>query len=66
MSGGQAGVLEITPAMIEAGVSELYEGFRLGGDFPLLVERMFVAMAHASPSLLQLMPQSSGILDRLR
>ena len=58
---GQAGVhteLEVTPAMIEAGRSELFEAFRLGGDYADLVEAIFVAMAFASPALRPLLPQA--------
>lgn len=50
---GQAGALtddiQITPEIIEAGLEELYENFRLGGDWRDLMERVYLAMALTSP-----------------
>ena len=51
--------LEITPAMIEAGVAELYENFRLGGDSAELVTGIYVAMAMTSPRQPQLERQAT-------
>jgi len=36
---------EITPAMIKAGLEELYEHFRLSGDWADLVSKIYLAMA---------------------
>ena len=45
--------IEVTPAMIEAGRSELLESFRLGGDLGELATRVFISMACSSHQLLQ-------------
>ena len=50
MQNRQAGAeIEITPAMIEVGVSELFENFRLAADWRDLVSCIYVAMAQTSP-----------------
>lgn len=43
---GQAGAIEVTPAMVEAGVEELRD-FRLGDDLSYRAEQVFRAMAYA-------------------
>ena len=56
-----ASTVVITTDMVEAGAQELLESFRLGGDVHALVEQIFIAMAHASPQLGQLMIQDTGV-----
>ena len=45
--------LEITPAMVEAGVAELFENFRLAGDWRDLVSGIYLAMVQTSPQQLR-------------
>lgn len=49
----QVDAFEITPAMVEAGISELYEQFRLGGDWGDLVTSIYIAMFLTTPQQLQ-------------
>lgn len=42
-------VIEVTPAMIEAGIDELRE-HHIGDDLKYVVETVFRAMAYESPS----------------
>src|SRR4051794_20004756 len=58
--------LVISPAMVDAGVQELFEGFSLSGDHRDLVTQIFLSMAFESPQLSQLLPQSSGVLALLQ
>ena len=46
--------IEITPAMIEAGVVEFQENFRLSADWRDLVSGVYLAMALSSPRQLLL------------
>lgn len=45
--------IEITPEMIEAGVAELYENFRLRGDYGEIVPAIYQAMYLTSPQQLR-------------
>ena len=44
--------IEVTPAMVSAGLSELFE-HRYGESFETLIEEIFRAMAYESPLLRQ-------------
>ena len=46
--------IEVTPAMIEAGVAEFHENFRLSANWCDLVSGIYLAMALSSPRQLQL------------
>jgi hypothetical protein len=48
-STGQAGALEVTPAMIEAGVVRLGELTEAGTSSAYVAEEVFLAMASARP-----------------
>lgn len=55
----QAGAeIEVTPAMIEAGMSELRQHM-LGENLECVIEEVFRAMAYESPELLQLASQDN-------
>ena len=51
----QAGAeIEVTPAMVEAGVAEFHENFRLRANWCDLVSGIYLAMALSSPQQLPL------------
>ena len=59
----QAGAIEIevTPAMIEAGINELYD-HSLADGLPYVMEVVFRAMAYESPLLLSKVDQDNQAL----
>lgn len=52
--------IEVTSEMIEAGVDELCEKFRVNCDLSDLVQDIFMAMVCAAPQLSQLGLRQSG------